>query len=180
MIPPEPDPWAWSLDAVLSLAGIAVAALGAVATVLFAWLALQQTKRANALEFEARKRADRAALSGAVDAYLAKWTPVGVEPRTGEAFAAAGQTLHAAAAGISSEAREVARWLIKVVDASDVAELVRRQGPPDPGWTEHPPRDLIGFSIRVQARARVTDWVATGRLDRGPLFPYENRGGDAS
>lgn len=175
MNPLEPDPWAWSLDAVLSLAGIAVAVLGALATVLFAWLALQQTKRANTLEFEARRRADRAALSGAVDAYLASWAPLGVKVRTGEATAAAGQTLHAAAAGISSEAREVASWLIKVADASDLAELGRRQGPPDPGWTEHPPRDLIGFSIRVQARARVTDWVATGELDRSPLFPYEKQ-----
>jgi len=163
------------LDAVLSLAGIAVAVLGAMATILFAWLALQQTRRANALEFEARKRVDRAALSGAVDAYLASWAPLGVQPRTWEATTAAGQTLHTAAAAISSEAREVASWLIKVVDASDLAELGRRQGPPDPGWTEHPPRDLIGFSIRVQARARVTDWVATGKLDRAPLFPYEER-----
>ncbi|WP_301113846.1 hypothetical protein [Microbacterium sp.] len=175
MIPPEADPWAWSLDVVLSLAGIAVAVLGALATVLFAWLALQQTRRANAFEVEARSRADRAALSGAVDAYLASWAPLGAQPRTGEATAAAVQTLHAAAAGISSEARGVARWLIKVVEASDLAELGRRQGPPDPGWTEHPPRDLIGLSIRVQARARVTDWVATGKLDRAPLFAYEDR-----
>lgn len=173
MIPPDPDPWAWSLDAVLSLAGIAVAVFGALATVLFAWLALQQTRRANAFELEARKRADRAALSGAVEAYLASWTPFGVRPRMGEETVAAVQALHSAAAGISSEAREVAIWLIKVVNASDLAELGRREGPPDPGWTEHPPRDLIGLSIRVQARARVTDWVATGTLDRAPLFAYE-------
>ena len=30
MIPSMPDPWAWSLDAVLSLAGISVAVLGAM------------------------------------------------------------------------------------------------------------------------------------------------------
>jgi len=180
MIPPMPDPWAWSLDAVLSLAGISVAVLGALATVLFAWLALQQTKRANALEFEGRKRAERAALSSAVDGYLTTWAPLGVKPRTHEATVSAGQTLHAAAAGISPEAHDVARWLIKVLDASDLAELGRREGPPDPGWTEHPPRDLIGFSIRVQARARVTHWVATGELDRSPLFEYEAREPDVA
>lgn len=175
MNPPDPDPWAWSLDAALGLAGIAVSILGGLATVLFAWLALQQTRRANESEFDARRRTERAALSGAVDAYLASWAPVGVQPQAQETTAAAGQALHAAAAGISREAREVASWLIKVVHASDLAELGRRQGPPDPGWREHPPRDLIGFSIRVQARARVTDWVATGKLDRKPLFPYEDQ-----
>lgn len=178
MILPEPDPWAWSLDAVLSVAGIAIAVLGALATVLFAWLALRQTKRANALEFEARKQAERAALSSAVDAYLATWAPLGVKPLSQEETVSAGQTLHAAAASISPDAHEVARWLIKVVDASDLAELVRRQGPPGPGWSEHPPRDLIGFSIRVQARARVTHWVANGVLDRSPLFEYETREAD--
>lgn len=157
----EPAAWSWDTT---------IAAVGAVATIIVAVWALVVTVRANRLDAERRERDDRTALSGAVDEYLAVWVPVGL-PQPREAVAQSSQALHAAAASISPGAHEVARWVIRALDEADRANLGERAKPPTTqGFTEHPSREVFGFAARVQARSRVTMWIATGRLDEGPLF----------
>lgn len=154
---------AWSWDTT-------VASVGALTTLIVAVWALVVTLRGNRLERERRTRDDRAALSSVVGEYLEAWAPVG-EPQEPEAFARRSVKLHADAAGISEEAHDVARWVIRALDEADREDLVvRTKAPTTPGHLAHPPRAIFRIAVQVQARARVTEWVASGRLDQRPLF----------
>lgn len=168
--PPElADPWAWTLDSLLSALGVGAALLGGLATVTVAALALRQTKRANRLEAEARARAARAEFARAVDKYLTTVPPLNRLPQS--VTIPAMQDLHAAAAGVGSDAQSIPGWIHSTVLAEEGRDAARRQGPPDPHWSDHSPKATVAFIIQIAIRHRLTVWVATGRLDRSPLFP---------
>ena len=163
---PTTDPWAWSLDSVLALVGVAIAGLGAIATVLVATFALVATNRANRLEAAARERAGRVALSSAVDVYLRAWE---LEPYSASTKAReSAKALTVAAAGVSSDAEIVAAW---VLDAPTI--LVRQV------VEEHKDLDnvlgerliaIAALGAISEVRRRITTWVATGVIDQSPLL----------
>lgn len=150
------DAWAWSLDTVLSLSSVIVAALGAIATVLIAALALAQTRRANRLQELARVRAERAALSSAVEGYLATW-------KFGTSLIERGparDSLLAAATAISPDAADVAHWFVEELEHAEYYDIEMRERPPRGVWI--PEVDSTMRELRSRARSRVTRWVATG------------------
>jgi len=168
--PPDlADPWAWSLDSTLTAAGVGVAFLGALATALIAGFALAQTKHANRLEAEARARAARAEFARAVDKYLTTVPPFNRLPQS--ITIPAMQDLHAAAAGVGSDAESIPGWIHSTVLEEERRDAARRKGPPDPHWTEHSPKATVAFIIQIGIRHRLTRWVASGQLDRSRLFP---------
>ncbi|MFT4281498.1 hypothetical protein [Microbacterium sp.] len=164
----SPDTWAWSLDTVLSATGIGVAVLGAVATVLVAALALEQTKRANRLEDEARARVGRAEFARAVEAYLTTVPPFNRLPQS--VTIPAMQALHAAAAGVGSDAEGIPGWLHSAILNAEGRDAADRKGLPPQGRSTHTPQEMVAFVIEIEIRGRITRWVASGHLDRSPLL----------
>lgn len=169
-----PDPWAWSLDALIAVLGVAigglgvlVAGLGAIATTLIAAWALVSTNRANKLEAEARARAGRVSLSSAIDAYLAGWSKDPSEGVTRSGLAL-GETLTMAARSISSGSVSVTAWVIRELTAA-TAQVIDEHGDGDNIAGER----LLGIATAgaaAEIRRRVATWVETGALDRSPLL----------
>lgn len=167
MPPIEVDPWAWSLETVLALIGVAVGFLGAVATVVVASLALAQTKRANRLEAEALRRADfergrqrRVELVTAIDKYLTA--------RMEGVAEAESKAMHdtAVAAGFPFHAPQV-EWAER--EAEEI-RFLHEAIPRDADGSPLAPEPLRAYLARQsRVRMRLFDWVATGEFDRSSL-----------
>lgn len=160
------DPWAWNLDATLAVWAIVVAGLGAVATSLIALFALIATNRANRLQREAQERTTRFELVSGVEDYLDHWVETGgrgdlAKRATSEA------RLISRAAGISSDAEAVVKWIITAL--RDANEQVAAEHRANVALGEVAGRALARYGP-YEVRRRVADWVATGRFDHTPLI----------
>lgn len=168
----NPDPWAWSLASVLTFSGVAVAALGSIASLVLAALALVQTKRANTFARADAEREKRAAVGNAAYRYLEAWPKLRV--RNGQPDGILGwQAVREAAAAASPDAMSVATWILRTLNEAGLRE--RDLWPKD--WSDPAERrmaDLNAFGFTLKMRFRVSDWVATGVLDKSPLFGIQS------
>lgn len=172
--------WVWSLDSLIAVAG-------AVATILVACLALNQTRRANRLDGEHRKReageraeareaeeqaqmrAQRAEMYAAIVRYAERWKPSGDAGPT-EAHDAA-QALIERAAAISDDALRVAAWATEALSAADLAAIEYQERHDN---DLNPPADrshLLRGAVSG-LRYRAINWMSTGTLDTAPLGDY--------
>lgn len=160
------DPWAWTLDATLAAIGLGIAGLGALATALIAWWALQATNRASQLQREAQERSDRLAFVGAVEDYLDFWVETGGAYNADKRVTSEAR-LNAQAAGASSGAESVAAWIIKAL--RDAKEQVAAEHEANVALGEFAGRTLVTYGPN-EVRKRVSVWVATGDLDDSPFL----------
>lgn len=163
---PTPDPWAWSLDSCLALSGVVVSAVGAIATIVVATLALVATKRANRLEAEGRERAGRVQLSSAIDAYLTVW---GRDPHNYNARIRreSVESLAATAAGVSSNAETVATWVPNTL-TNYMDQMVEDHTGFDTATGDRL-MAIAADGATAEIRRRITTWVATGVLNQSRL-----------
>lgn len=165
-----PDPSAWSADTTIALIGVIVALIGAVATGLLAWFALEQTKKATRLEQEASDRSGRAAAASAIDAYLAGWKPEwGIHGRVIDYDAR--RALRSAAATTSSAAREVADWVITELDGTIKLFLEEHRD-----YDSQTGEALMSMTVSATVstlRGRLIDWVAKGEMNQDTIYKAE-------
>jgi hypothetical protein len=156
-----PDPWAWSLDTIISLVGVlATIAIAVVAGVY----AVSMTNR----QAREDQRQRRVRLASAIDRYI--------EARTQGIATDESKAMHdtAVAEGFDFHAPEI-EWVERY--AEDVMWLYRDM----PKGPEGAPLDQTWWLTYLRRlgdiRRRLFEWVASGRFDLTPLEPLR-RGDD--
>lgn len=131
--------------------------------------ALAETNRANRLEEEDRNRAGRAEFSVAVDSFLTGWQPRWYLGDRLDINTDTVTSLKRTAAGISSDAEDLANWLLNELKRS-VNQVVEDHK----DWDSNAGDAMLQMAVRAirsEAHRRVIDWVGTGKLDSSPLGP---------
>lgn len=166
----------------MALLGVVVAGITGAATVLFAILALKATNRANASEAAARvaeaearaseaedrARAQRGTLMTAIDAYLKTWEPWWRLDAKVD-LDAARAAFRAAAAAVSPDGPDVAALVIAELARTE-KEAVEDYKARDDSTSSEVLVHLAIESTRSLLHYRAMVWVATGVLDRTPVY----------